>query len=129
MTEGGGTRVAGLAVGLACCAIVLLLVRIATGGTFDRLDVDPDSPGWVVAMAAGAFMTAVAVVLAVSLAIWPRLRLLWVALLFGAVIVPFALVLLSVGHQSATVVAALGLLIVAIAGYTLFLVRPPASGR
>ena len=117
------------AVGLACGLIILLLVRIATGGTFVRFVVDLDSPGSMLALTAGGLVTASAAVLAVSIVVRPRPPAHWAAVLFGVCTVPFALALLAVGHASATVVAALGLLIIGVAVYNLYLIKPPASGR
>ncbi len=129
MSDGNGARVAGRVVGLACCGVIVLLLRIASDGSFDRIDLNLRSPAWIAVTITGLGVTAAAAALAVSLVLWPRPRLLWPAFLFGSFIVPFAIVLVSVGHQSGTAVAALGLVIIAIAGYVLFLVRPPASGR
>jgi hypothetical protein len=128
-SQGTQTRIAGRTVGLICCVIVVLLFRMATNGTFVHLALNFDSPAWAAVSAAGVIVAGLAAGLSVALALWPRPRLLWAALIFGALIIPFSLMLVAVGHLSGTLVGALGLVIVSITGYALFVIRPPTSGR
>lgn len=114
-------------IALACIAVVVLLFRMATNGTFVHLYLDLRTPAWAVVTVTGILVALAATALAIILALWPHPRLLVPSLILGAFIVPFSLVLVHFGHDSGRAVAVIGVAIVVLTAYVLMVVTPRSS--
>jgi len=115
---------------LAACwfGVVALLVRIATDGSFTELELQGE-PRWRVVSIAVCLAVALAgALLTVALAVRPARLAFACSGLAGALLLPLAVALLLIHHDSAVMVGFLGVLILDLSWVAWLRTTPRASG-
>ncbi len=107
--------------------VVILLVRMATNGSFVEVTLQWDPRSRALVSAGCVALIALAFLLALRVATHPDARNLLISACCGLIIVPFALPLLAINHESAVLVPPLGLVIAAVSLIARRGIRPPAS--
>ncbi len=109
-------------------AVLLLTVRMATGGSFTDITLQWTPRSLAVTSGLCVGLIVLSVLLAARLATRPDPRNLLISACGGLMIVPLALPLLAIDHHdSAVLVPPLGLVIAAVSLLALRGIRPPTS--
>lgn len=103
-------RVPSRTLALGWALVLVLLIRMATNGSFSHVTLQWEPRSRALLSGAGIVVSVLAVGLTVALALWPTRRLLGASLVLGVGMVPFGIAAFPL-HGSAVAVVLLGLMI------------------